>query len=61
MLNQERLLSFMQSVVNQQVSKPKKQVEVLTLKKEYNITPDGVLTEDKISSIEREKYNASWE
>lgn len=51
----------MQSVVNQQVSKPKKQVEVLTLKKEYNITPDGVLTEDKISSIEREKYNASWE
>ncbi len=51
----------MQSIANQQVSKPKKQVEVLTLKKEYNITPDGVLTEDKISSIEREKYNASWE
>ena len=60
-MSNEKILGFMQSIVNQQVSKPKKQVEVLTLKKEYNITPDGVLTEDKISSIEREKYNASWE
>jgi hypothetical protein len=60
-MSNEKILGFMQSIANQQVSKPKKQVEVLTLKKEYNITPDGVLTEDKISSIEREKYNASWE
>jgi hypothetical protein len=60
-MSNEKILGFMQSIANHQVSKPKKQVEVLTLKKEYNITPDGVLTEDKVFSIEREKYNASWE
>jgi hypothetical protein len=61
MKNQERILGFTQAFANHQVSKPKKQVEILTLKKEYNITPDGVITEDKVSSIERERPNAHWE
>jgi hypothetical protein len=61
MKNQERILGFTQAFANHQVSKPKKQVEILTLKKEYNIASNGLITEDKVSSIEVEKRNAHWE
>lgn len=61
MKNQERILGFTQAFANHQVSKPKKQVEILTLKKKYHITSNGIVTEDKVSSIERERPNAHWE